>query len=164
MGDGGKGGGSNKASKTASRMAKDYYDDTDPMRQSMIGNFNDFMDGGYDVSENPVFGAGRDMIGDQYGVAKENIIGNTPRGGALTESMADLEMSRARSLTDLSAGVAGDEYNKAYGMATGAPQAAMGTLANIGGQKAMANAQESAGKMGALGDLGMGTGYFLGSK
>ena len=163
MGDGGKDG-SNKASKTASKMAKDYYDQTDPMRQSLIGNFEDFLGGGYDVSQNPVWGAGRNVLENQYNVAKENVIGQTPKGGALTEQLAGVEEARAGSLGELGANVAQDEYNKLYGMATGAPGQAMGTMSHLAGTQAMANAQQTAGKYGALGDMGQGAGMYLGSK
>ena len=163
MGDGGKDGGSNKASKTASKMAKGYYDDTDPMRQTMIGNFENFLDGGYDVAQNPVWGAGRDVIENQYDVARENVIGNIPRGGALQDQLGGVEEARAGALGQLGGNVAQDEYNKLYGMATGAPGQAMGTMSGLAGQQAMANSQTQAGKYGALGDLGMGAGYVLGA-
>jgi hypothetical protein len=91
-------------------------------------------------------------------------LSNIPKGGQLTDQMSNVETARAGSLGQLGSGVAQDEYNKLYGMATGASGQAMGTLANIGGQQAMANAQQTAGKYGALGDLGMGAGMFLGSK
>jgi hypothetical protein len=164
MGDGGKEADTPKASKTASKIAKAYYKDTDPMRQTMIGNFENFLDGGYDVAQNPVWGAGRGVIEDQYDVARENVIGNMPKGGALTDQLAGVEESRASALGQLGGNVAQDEYNKLYGMSTGAPGQAMGPLAQVGGQQAMANAQQQSGKFGALGDMGMGAGYVLGSK
>jgi len=157
-------GGSNKMDKAAGKIAMDYYNQTDPMRQQMIGNYGNFMEGGYDVSQNPVWGAGRGVIEDQYNVARENTIGASPRGGALTDQLAGVEESRAGALGNLAANVSQDEYNKAYGMATGVPQQSMGTLTTLAGNQAMANSQEQAGKYGALGGMGQGLGMYLGSK
>ena len=164
MGGGGKEADEPKSSKEAAKIAKKLYQQTNPLRNTMIGNYENFVDGGYDVSQNPVWGAGRNVVEDQYNVARENVIGNVPAGGALTDQLAGVEEARAASLGQLGANVSQDEYNKAYGMATGAPAQAMGTLANVGGQQAMANAQQTAGKYGALGDLGQGAGMYLGMK
>ena len=164
MGDGGKEADTPKQSKVAAKIAKDYYQSTDPLRESLLGNYQNFLGGGYDVAQNPVWGAGRNVIENQYDVARENVLSNIPKGGQLTDQLAGVEEARAGSLGNLGGAVAQDEDNKLYGMATGAPGQAMGTLANIGGQQAMANAQQTAGKYGALGDLGMGGGYILGSK
>ena len=62
---------------------------------------------------------------DQYGVAQESILSTLPEGGVLEESLANLETERAQGLGDLAAQIALDEYNKAYGVATGSPQTSM---------------------------------------
>ena len=165
MGSMGKGGDSDtRAGKKTEKMAEDYFERTKPLRKDMVRNYEGFMEGGYDVSQNPVWGSSRGVMEDQYDVARENVISNTPKGGALNEGLTDVEMGRARSLGDLSAQISQDEYNKAYGMATGSPQVSMGTMASLAGSQAMANSQQSAGKMGALGDIGMGAGMYMGSK
>ena len=115
----------------------------------------------YDVTRNPVYRAGRQTLEDQYDVGRQNILAQTPAGGALIDSLAQMEQGRSQSLGGLSAQVAQDEYNKLYGMATGAPGQAMSTMSNLAGQQAMANAQEQAGKAGAMGDLGLGAGMLL---
>ena len=164
MGDGGKEADEPQSSEEAAKIAKKMFRQTNPLRKDMIGNFENFLGGGYDVSQNPVWGAGRDVIENQYDVARENAIGNIPAGGALTDQLSNLDSDRASAMGQLGGNVAQDEYNKAYGMASGAPGQAMGTLSQIGGQQAMANAQQTSGKYGALGDLGMGAGMYLGSK
>ena len=116
----------------------------------------------YDVTRNPVWGAGRGLIEDQYTRARENTLGAMPGGGALTDTLARIEEGRAQSMGDLASQIAQDEYNKLYGLATGAPAQSMSTLSNLAGQQAMAAAQQQAGKYGALGDIGMGAGMLFG--
>lgn len=112
----------------------------------------------YDVTRNPVWRAGRNTIEDQYGVARENVLANIPKGGALTDALTNTEIGRADMLTNLTGNVSQDEYNKLYGMATGAPQTSIGGLSSLAGSQAMANAQTQAGKYGATGDFGQGLG------
>ena len=163
MGDGGKGSDGGGSGKKLEKMAKDYYEKTDPMRQSMIGNYENFLGGDYDVSQNPVWGPSRDVLEGQYDVARENVISNVPKGGALTEQLTNVDTARAEGLGGLASNIAQDEYNKAYGMATGAPGQSFGAMSNLAGQQAMAQSQQTAGKYGALGDMGMGAGYVLGA-
>jgi hypothetical protein len=159
------GGGDNKKwDKAAANIAQDIYAGTSPNRKRLLSNQENFLEGDYDISQNPVWGAGRGVIEDQYSVAEENVIGATPRGGALTDQITNLESNRADALGGLAAQVSQDEYNKTYGAAFGAPQQSMSTLTALSGQNAMANAQESAGKMGAMGDLGLGAGMYFGNK
>lgn len=226
---GGKGSSDNNAGKITEQMAKQYYDETQPLRSTLIGNYQNFLGvpmpgsagtpasrqpiyetrmvpnpdygpsnnwdmgtpqmiykrvvsgyrdvpatpaaGGegqppmpYDVTRNPVWGAGRNVIENQYDVAKQNTLSNIPRGGALVDTLADVDKGRAQALGGLAGQISQDEYNKVYGMATGAPGQAMNTMSNLAGQQAMAASQEQAGKAGAFGDLGLGAGMVLAEK
>ena len=221
---GGKSGNDSNVGKKTEQMAQQYFNETQPLRSSLVGNYQNFLGGpapqqpsggqgpapqqsfgvqgfdklmptfmgpngganvpgdvgganvpgdvggapagglAYDVTRNPVWGAGRNVIENQYDVARQNTLSNMPKGGALVDTMSDVDQGRAQALGGLASQVSQDEYNKAYGMATGAPGQAMSTMSSLAGSEAMANAQQSAGKMGALGDLGLGAGTYFGSK
>jgi hypothetical protein len=77
----------------------------------------------------PLYQLARSGVESQYGQARENIMSSTPRGGALAENLANLEMGRAQQAGALPAQIAApliqDIYNKAYGVAFGAPQTSL---------------------------------------
>jgi len=85
----------------------------------------------------PLYQLARTGIESQYGPAREAIMASTPRGGALYENLANLEMGRAQQTgalpAQISAPLIQDIYNKAYGVAFGAPQT---TLSGLGGADA----------------------------
>ena len=159
MGDKGQGSAGGKLEK----MAKDYYNRTKPIQKQLVGNYLDFLGGDYDVTSNPAWGAGRNVLENQYDVARENTIAGMPTGGGLMDALSDLESDRAQSMVGLASQIAQDEYNKLYGMTTMAPQQSFGALSNLAGQQAMAASQQRAGLYDALGDVGMGAGILLGS-
>ena len=161
---GGKGTSEPKSSKVAANIAQQLYQQTQPMRSDIIGRGEEFLAGGFDPSTMPTWDVGKRGIEDQYGMARENIIANMPAGGQLYDQLAQTEVNRANALGDLGAGIAQDEYNKIYGLATGTPQQSMTTLANVGASQANMQAQQYAGKMGALGDIGSGAGIMFGMK
>jgi len=153
------------AGDTAANIALDYYNDSQWLRRGVRKNlegaaYGDSPEyGGYDPTTSPVFRAGRRTIEDQYGNAKENIIGSMPAGGQLTDKLADVETGRADALGNLAAGTYEDMWNKAFTYATGAPAVSTSTLGNIAGSEAMINAQNSANKSRSMSDIG----YALGS-
>ena len=158
MGDKGGGGASEKAAKLADK----YWDYSRPVTGTYAKQAKKFMRGRFDPTQSPLYDAGRLGIEDQYGVARENILANMPTGGAMYSLLADTETNRANALTSLEAQIMEDEYNKAYGFATGAPQVSIGGLTSLAGSQAAANAQQQAGKFGALGELGSGLGMAYG--
>ena len=153
-----------KSSQAAARIAEALYQQTDPLRQGIIERGEQFMAGGFDPTMMPTYDIGKRGIEQQYDVARQNILGNLPEGGRMIDAMAQTEYSRANQLSNLSSAIAQDEYNKLYGLATGAPQTSMSTLANVGASQAAMQAQTAAGKMGALGDIGSGAGIMFGMK
>lgn len=125
----------------------------------------------------PLYQLARTGLESQYNPARQSIMESTPRGGALYENLANLEMSRAQQAGSLPATIAAplisDIYNKAYGVAFNAPQTSIAGLSSaMGGynalqglnassslqQAALANQNGLAGSagLGSLAALGLG--------
>lgn len=163
-GSSGSSSGYSRAGEKASRIAQKYYKETAPYRQNAYNRWNQMDAGNWDVTTDVNWSPARQVLEDQYGRAKENIIANTARGGPLDEALADLSESRAQDLTGLSASILANEQQKKYGAAFGAPQTSAATLSSLASTSAMAQAQENAAKSGMTGQLGMGLGTYMGSK
>jgi hypothetical protein len=125
----------------------------------------------------PLYQLARTGLESQYNPARQSIMESTPRGGALYENLANLEMSRAQQAGSLPATIAAplisDLYNKAYGVAFNSPQQSMAGLGaatssynQLQGltaqgqmqQAALANQNSLAGSagLGSLAALGLG--------
>ena len=153
--------GSQEAASQMSGIANALWGQTDPMRRGMISNWENMFSGdGVDVSQSPMFGAGKHNISSQYNIARDNIKESMPAGGSLLDAIGKSYTSEAGDMAGMMGSIGQDEYNKAYGMATGAPQQAMAGLGAAGGL----NAQNYSSKLGKTGDLGMGAGYYMGGK
>lgn len=166
-------GGKNKAKASPyedslAAIAKELYAETTPMRKDLLGEMGKVAGGDYDPTQSslyaPMFAQGKQSVEDQYGIAKENILANIPRGGAQVQGLTDLEMGRAEQASSLPAMISQDimtdMLNKTYGTAFAAPQQSMsglGTVASTFGQRqsqAMAsNAQEKAAKFQGAGQV-----------
>lgn len=165
---------------TAANIALNYYNESQPLRwwvrnylyDALNGDFVPGSDpstadpslGNFDPTVNPIYQAGRGTIEDQYGVAKENIIGNTPSGGQLTDKLADLETSRADALGGLAADSYQDLWNKAFQYSTGAASTSQGTLSGLAGSEAMLNAQKNAQFNQNMSELGYALGQISSDK
>lgn len=168
---GGKGGGSADPSPYEmwmGKIAKELFQETTPMRQNLEGQLMGATQGKMPEAYSPVYGAGKGAIESQYGTARENIIGSTPRGGAQTQALSNLEFARAGDLGDLTANLSQDAYNKAYGVAFQTPQTSLAGMGSAGStygarQAALMNSQSNskAGKAGMLGQFGQGLGTYL---
>lgn len=141
------------------KIATDLYNKTDPIRTNLIGRSNDFLSGNLDVTKSPMFGSLKGALDTQFSRARDNTLARTPTGGALTSALAGLEGDRARTMTQGVGELAGDELNRAYGLATGLlPQttAGLGTAAGIQAQMlAGQQAQSAQAKSGAGAGIGM---------
>lgn len=119
-----------------------------------------------DVTQSPMFGTLKNAIESQYGRARENVISSTPAGGGLVSALSNLERGRADALTTGIGGLAQDELNRAFSLATGGMQSGFGGLsnaANIQAQLAAADAQRnSAAKSGLGSAIGTGVGFYFG--
>lgn len=143
-----------EASRFQMEMARALFNQTDPLRRNLISQSQDFLSGDQDVSASPVFRAMRSQIEGQYGVARNNIIGDTPTGGALTQALVELEGGRADALTQGAGQVAGSELDRALALATGqtgtAAYSAAGGAASAA-QLAQARSQRDAGLYSSIG-------------
>ena len=108
-------------------------------------------------TESPSFLAFKESADQQFNQAKDNVIARTAPGGALTDALVDLESNRAGALSQ-GAGQAFDQDTaRAMTLATGTTGQALGSLGQAGSTQAamaQANAQQNAGKFGALGEAG----------
>ena len=148
---GGGDSGSDKWSKKSYKLAKKQLEYARPIQGQVYGSLQDFLTGGMDPTANPVFQAGKQNIESNYQTALDALLSRMPSGGALYSSMGDLEGMRARNLSDLMANVYMDDWNKAYGIATGVPQQSLAMMGNLGMGAQQAAAQRSAGASQALG-------------
>lgn len=148
--------------KTVSDMALGMFEESEPTRQAMFGNFEDIAAGRFDPTTSPMyapsFAAAKEGISDQYGLAKENIMSNLPRGGAMAGALTDLELERAKTESGLPAMMAqqiiGDMTNKAYGAAFGqTPVAGLNMAGQLAAGQQQAAAQQESALYGGLGSL-----------
>lgn len=167
--------GGNPYESALAKMSMDAYGQTDPLRQNLIGQMGNLLSGGFDPQKSPLYGpmyaAARSGPEAQYGVAKENILANTPRGGGQIEALANLEGARASEVGAIpgmiSNNILSDMLNKTYGVAFGNPQTSMsglGTAAQLFGNRQAAatlagQQQQNAlyGGLGTMAGMGLGT-------
>lgn len=139
-----------------SKMARNYWEQTKPLRNEVIDRSTDFMQGDLDVTGTPMYAAGKGALEDQYGVAREQALADMPAGGPLQEGLTGLSGDRASSLAGLVSQLAQDEYNKAYGTAMMSPQTSMGGMAGAGGVMSPvlgSQASKQGAAMGAIGNI-----------
>lgn len=151
----------------ASEIATQMYQETEPIRQEVIRRGERFMGdgkGGFDPTASAMYKPSRRALEEQYVQSQELARQTMPTGGALDEAMAANIRARAGGLTDIEGRIAQDEYNKAYGLATGVPALSMSTLTGLAGAEMSAAAQQEAAKSGMMGDFGMAIGSYFGGK
>ncbi len=151
-------------------LSEQLFNDTDPLRQLLIGRSNDFLEDG-NVFENPQYLARKDATDMGFNRARDNIIANTAAGGGLTAALAGLEGERAMDMSQAAGGIYGDELARSLSLATGQLPVALGGMGSgIGG---IGNAAGIQGNMAAAqmasaddkaGSLGGAFGSFLGAK
>ena len=134
------------------KMGLQLFRESTPLRVGLTEDLMDFQSGQMSPTESPMFAPAfstmKGAVEDQYGVAKENILRSMPEGGALSGSMADLEMARAgdigRGTAGLTTGIVQDMLNKSYGLATGNTDQATGMLGGVADTFGERQAQEMA--------------------
>lgn len=160
--DGGGAGGPDAMAKMQAQIAQQLFDQTNPLRQELIGRSTQFMNGGLDVTASPMFTALKQQTESQYGNARNNVIADTPAGGQLTQALTELNSSRANALGQGAGAVAETELARAMMLGTGATGQAMsglGQSAAIQANLAQNRAMREAGMFGAVGS---GLGAFFG--
>jgi hypothetical protein len=143
-------------------IAADLYRTTSPLRQGLIDRSSQFLAGGLDSS--PTMQAYKSGIEQQYGGARENIIGATPSGGALTAALANLESARAHDLAQARGAVEQSELGLANMLATGATGQSLQAYGSASAVQAQRDAANKAREAAMMQSLGMGIGGWLGGK
>lgn len=158
----------NRYGEQAAQIAQKMFEQTNPLRENLVERYTKFLTPGrFRVTQSPLWQPGKQALETAYRQAQQNITSSIPAGGALLESLAGAETSRAKDLTSLAGQIAQDEYGKVYGMATGTPQTSLAGLSTAASGEASAQqalAAQNAAKQSMFGDLGMGTGMILASK
>jgi hypothetical protein len=157
--------------KRASQIAEQLFRQTDPLRQTAFSGLasnlqtaSPFQPITMDsLTANPMFGAIKSATEQQFQNARQNIIGNTPNGGALFSALGNLEGQRANQLSSAFGGLAQDELSRrtgnldrAIGIGTGVAGQSMGGLSNaaaIQAQLAQAQREQQSAEKGGKGEL-----------
>lgn len=177
MGGGGKG----KTTPTVSpyeaagaQIAQQTYKETTPIREDLLSQMTNFLQGGFDPSKSPTFAPlyanARAGVESQYNAAKDSVLGNTPRGGAQISALTGLASDRAGNLSNaqntIFSNIFNDILQKTYGVAFNAPQQSMAGLgqagSSYGNRYGAANQAYSAQQKNWM-DLGMNMGQGVGS-
>lgn len=161
-----KGGSADRAAgEAASRqaqIAEQLFNQTDPLRRGLVGRSQQYLTGGIDNS--PQFSAFKAAAEPQYANAREQIIEDAPAGGPLTAQLAELQMSKARDLTQARGAIDEQELTRALTLGTGLVPTSVGGLGNsaaINAQRAQSRAQQESAVYMAIGE---GLGAFMGGK
>lgn len=182
MGGGGKGKQTPSTSPyeaTNAAIAEQTFRETDPLRQGLLADMTKFVQGGYNPKTDPRFAPMYDTAKygaeKQYGVARENILANTPRGGGQVDALSGLESDRAAQVGQISnvitTNLINDLLAKTYGVAFNAPQQSMAGLgaagASYAGRYGAANQAYSAQQKNWMDlgtNMGQGIGAMMGGK
>lgn len=177
MGGGGKSGGSGGGTtqispleQTLSDISKEMYSTTSGLRTSLLDHYNKVLEGNYDYKSDeayaPLFATAKQGIEDQYGVARQNIMGSTPRGGGLTKALSNIETARASDMgtvpMNLQSQIANSLFNQATGTAWNAPQTSISALGQANNTYGMRMMQQQASAAQGKSGLGQGIGSLAG--
>lgn len=144
--------------KALSQIALANWNQTDPLRQTMLGGLQKTMAGQTPIYSLPQYAPMRAATEAQYRTARNNTIGSVPEGGALARALANLESNRAQTLSAMGGDLLQDAINKSYGVAFQAPQTSLSGLSSSG---AMAAQRQQAGLAAETGK-GQGIGQLIG--
>ncbi len=136
MGSKGKSTKNNEFEGMIGQIAKDYWKQTAPLRSNMLEDWKKIQEGTWNAQTDPqyapLYASARSGIEDQYNVARENMISNAPRGGALTGALSGVETQRAEDLgsvpAQLTQQIMSNKENQIFGTGWGAPGQAMAGL------------------------------------
>lgn len=162
----------NAASRRANRTAQQQadlssalFEQSDPLRQSLMERSEQFLGSGMEsVMDSPTYLAFKEATGENFGRARENTLSRLPAGGALLESLADIEGSQASTLSQGAGQIYENELSRALSLATGNVPVALGGLGQAAASQsanAAAMGQQSSAKADATGQA---AGAYLGSK
>ena len=147
---------------TQEGIAGQIFSETTPLRQGLIQRSADYLGGGIDSS--PQFSAFKSAAEPQFAAARQQIISDTPAGGALTSALTDLESNRARALTEGRGAIDEQELARAFSLATGSDASVMGAFGQSAAIRAQQEQAKAAEKNSIYQLIGSGAGAYLGSK
>jgi hypothetical protein len=177
MGGSSKGGSSSGSTKISpleqslANISNQMYSQTQPLRSNLLDRYQRVLSGGYDYKTDPVysalFGTAKQGIESQYNVGRQNIMGSTPTGGALTKALSNLEIARAGDMGTVPANlqnqIASSLFNQATGTAWNSPTQSASMLGQANNTYGMRLMQQQANSANAKGGLGQGIGSLAGS-
>ncbi|MBT7628775.1 MAG: hypothetical protein HN597_03600 [Desulfobacula sp.] len=137
-------------------IADQIFNLTSSLRGNYIDQLTDFTEGNFNIATNPMWSGGRAAIEDQYNVARNNILGGMPTGGELNEALTNVDIGRAKSLTELISNIETDMMNKTYQAAFGAVPSSIGAQTSSANQAASIQAQEEASDNAMMMQIGVG--------
>ena len=166
-GSGGGGGDSNPALNTQARLAEQLFQSTNPLRQSLLGEFANPFDP-RDFTSSPSTDALQTIINQQFSKARDATIATTPRGGGLSGALAGLEGDRAAALASGMGQLFGQDKSRAaqqrFSAAFGTPGTALSSLGSAGAAQAGLAGQQAAADANKGGSIGQAAGFAAGSK
>jgi len=155
-------------SRQLRKRSRNLFDETSPLRTGLIDRASQFLSGDLDVTSSPLFGPLKGAVESQFENARENILASSPRGGALTDALSDLDFSRASELTRGIGDIAQGELGRAFSLATGTPlTASLGGLGQSGAIQAdiaRTNAEATSRNKQTIGESAQGAGQAMGGK
>jgi hypothetical protein len=165
MGGGSKKGGGSDASeevaKAQTEMAKQLFEETQPLREGAISEFQTWLSG--EPIDSTIYRPYRSTLEDQYKIARENMLASTQSGGMQSQLLSDLERGRAKDIANIEGSLRGNMFQSMLSPAFGTPSVSLGglgqagsTLASIQAAQAQAQGAKKGGAGQGLGLLGAG--------
>lgn len=140
-----------QAAEEQVKFAREVWGQATPVRNPVLDRLSTFMQHGLDPTTSAMYAPLKNQTEIAYNTGRDNLMSQVANGGALYEGLAGLEQSKASTMGGLMAQILQDEYNKAYGIATGAPQQTQSGLLGAGQTYASAmNNNTASGLVSAL--------------
>lgn len=146
----------NASADEMARIARELWNQSKGVRDPLISQMANFMTNGWDPTQSSMWDPLKAGVEQQYSTARNNILSNVPAGGPLLENLADMETSKANTLSGLAGNMIQDMYNKAYGISTNSPQQSISGMLGAGqlyNQAYMGNASNQIANQGGLSSL-----------
>ena len=89
------------ASNQQANISNALWQSTQPVRSNLLDTMTDATSGNFNLSDYPAFAPLKLNAENQYGQAKDNIMGMVPQGGQLYDALAQNENARAGALTNM---------------------------------------------------------------
>jgi len=134
---------------------------TNPVFAGLSSRYQNFLNGGLDVTGMPQYAALKDSAEQQYGQAKDNLLSTVQPGGNLTNALAGLERGRASTMTQGVGDLANQEMARTFGFATGQTPVSLGGLNSAYNTAAYSSAAAGAQQGAANRQLGSAIGNYL---